>query len=193
MVQQDIIETHSGDHNSTNEVEIAKDMVYIGIDQSFTGCGVVVLNAQGEMIGFSLTKTKKGEYPDMFERAHVITKNVLNVVEQYPDSFVALEGLAFGSVGNATRDLAGLQFTMVTSLRYQLNKSETIFTPTTVKSKATGKSRKITKADMIAATPVEILKQFTDSGYKKTTGLADLADAYWIARLCLDKHVPTTP
>lgn len=173
-------ETHSGDGNS--------DVVYIGIDQSFTGCGVVVIDNNGKVVDFSLTKTKKDQYPDMFDRATVVVDNVLSMVSKYPNSFVALEGLAFGSVGNATRDLAGLQFVLVTSLRTKLQKPEQIYTPTTVKSRAVGRSKKVTKGDMINALDDDIVKLFKDAGFLKTTGLGDLADAYWIAQLCLDKN-----
>lgn len=173
-------ETHSGDGNS--------DVVYVGIDQSFTGCGTVVLNGNGELLEFSLTKTKKDQYPDVFTRALAITDNVIGFLEKYPTAMVAMEGLAYGSIGNATRDLAGLQFVLITNIRTRLNKQEVLFTPTTVKAKAVGRSKKVTKGDMIDATNSVVLDEFKAAGFKKTTGLADLVDAYWIARLLYDSN-----
>jgi hypothetical protein len=42
---------------------------------------------------------------------------------------------------------------------------------------------KFKKKDMIAALPDDIKKMFTDKNYKLTTGLSDLADAYWISQV----------
>ena len=55
-----------------------------------------------------------------------------------------------------------------------------IVPPTTLKKFATG-SGKADKNEMIAALPVDVREHFNAQGYKKTTGLTDVADAYWLS------------
>ena len=55
-----------------------------------------------------------------------------------------------------------------------------IITPGTVKKQATGDG-KAQKPAIFAALPSEFRTKIVDAGYKKTTGMYDIADAYWIA------------
>jgi Holliday junction resolvasome RuvABC endonuclease subunit len=94
---------------------------------------------------------------------------------------VALEGLAFSKMGNATRDLAGLQFSIITYLRYVCQYKTLIISPNTVKKTATGKGN-AKKEEMYEALPQEVKNLFKDMNLKKTTGRYDLTDSYWIGK-----------
>lgn len=155
-------------------------MRILGIDQSYTSSGIVVLDDNGKMIHSEIFKTPKED--DVFVRAEAISDKIVATVKEFAVESVSIEGLAFGSVNaNATRDLAGLQFLIVTKVRLGLEIPVSIMAPTSLKKFATG-SGKATKKEMIASLPSDVLETFKSSGFKVTTGLADLADAYFLAQ-----------
>lgn len=157
----------------------------IGIDQSFTSTGIVMLDVSGAVQASCRISSNPDQ--DIFDRAQFITAMIIDFVRDYPAADIAMEGLAFGGVGNATRDLAGLQFHIVIELRKR-NRNVIIYTPQTVKKTAElPKGSKRGKAEMIAALPSEVAEYFATSGYKKTKGLPDVTDAYWIARTHINK------
>ena len=154
------------------------------------------------------TKAKKQlvtvEYfdsPD--EQIEYITSKVIERVEAFKPDAIVMEGLAFSSGGNATRDLAGLFFVLRNTF-YQSGiewSQMEVVPPTTLKSfartllplsqqevphptkKGQTLKRKMDKSDMINAVPAEhqwILKGFTMSGLR--SGKDDVADAYHLGR-----------
>lgn len=155
-------------------------MITLGIDQSFKKCGVVVLN-DDKCVDFCIFT--KNEEEDVFGQAASMGFQIGSKVVHHKPQAVILEGLSFGNKGNVTRDLAGLQFVIITYLRYHLvyEPPITIVPPPTLKKFATGNGR-AEKQDMINKLPPDIREQFTQANFKKTTGLADLADAYWLAK-----------
>ena len=164
--------------------------IYIGLDQSYTSTGYCVLNNKlylpTPMIDFGICKTSAID-GDIYHRAIKITNKIIDLCSQYPTATIAIEGLSFGQRGSATRDLAGLQYVIITSLRTQLSINNTIVVaPTSVKKFATGSGgsakSKITKIDMVNALPAFIRDSFIAKGFKKSTGLFDLTDAYWISK-----------
>jgi len=118
---------------------------------------------------------------DVYERVWEITLYILNLVLDSKPDLIALEGLAFSKFGNATRDLAGLQYALVTTLRFAFKCKVAIIPPNTVKKVATGKGNS-KKPEMYEALPEGIKQHFKDMGAKKTKGLFDLTDAYWIGK-----------
>lgn len=160
-------------------------MITMGIDQSYTSSGICIM--EGDDILYSGTfKTPKEE--DVFVRAWNISEKVVALIAEYAVESVSIEGLAFGSVNaNATRDLAGLQFLVVTKVRIMLGLEVVITAPTALKKFATG-SGKATKKEMIAALPSPVVELFKTQGFKLTTGLADLADAYFLAQYARNKR-----
>jgi len=154
-------------------------MKVMGIDQSFTSSGIIILN-NDDIIHSECFKTNKED--NRFNRAYVITVRIKQLIDEYHPDIIEIEGLAFAMRGNATRDLAGLQFVIVTYLQEVMHKEVDIISPLTIKKFATG-SGKAKKDEMISHLPEDVLQLFLSTGVKKTTGLADLTDAYWIAKL----------
>jgi len=151
----------------------------LGIDQSYTRLGFCVLDGEQEVVEFGTFTTDTKQ--DIYDRAATAAQFVVDKMLEHNITELHIEGLAFGMVGNATRDLAGLLFIIVSTVR-RLTKSPTIciIAPTAAKKTATG-SGKAHKKEMIESLPLNVAVRFKES-YKKTTGLPDIADAYWIAR-----------
>jgi len=153
-------------------------MKILGIDQSYSCTGIVILN-NGILESFKTIKTDKQD-KDTYNKALTIALEISNIIKENDINEIRIEGLGFGSVGNATRDLAGLQFTIINICKLQNpNLNFLILSPNTVKKFATG-SGKASKTEMIDALPEDIKQLFLDKKYKKSTGLADLTDAYFI-------------
>lgn len=157
-------------------------MKILSIDQSYTCSGIVILD-DGQIKHLEVYKTarpaKKNDMKATYHRAFMVSEHICNLAKIHKPDLVSIEGLAFGMRGNATRDLAGLQFVIVTELIERLHLDVEVISPLSVKKFATG-SGKAKKEEMISSLPEDILNKFLDLGVKKTTGLADLADAYWI-------------
>ena len=154
-------------------------MIVLGIDQSYNSSGIIVL--EGDTIIHSEC-FKSNKNFDRFGQAHEIATHIADLLDIHKPDIVAIEGLAFGMSGNVTRDLGGLQFVIVAHLQEVKKQPVKIVAPLTVKKFATG-SGKAKKEQMIESLPEYVLNNFLLLGVKKTTGLADLADAYWIAKV----------
>lgn len=154
-------------------------MRVVGIDQSYTSCGIVVLE---DGIIIHVERFVSHKEADTYSRAWSVAQRVFEVVDMFKPDRVALEGLSFGARGDATRDLGGLLYVIICTLRFIGNVQQVdILPPQSVKKFATG-SGKADKNQMIEALPESVRQKFDGLGVKKTTGLADLADAYHIAR-----------
>ena len=132
----------------------------------------------------SLTKKDETDIFSRVRRSVLSFQKVLeackNTTEEGDTLHVVFENLAFGAKGNATRDVAGLLFTMISS---SLNFGEyTLVVPTSAKKVFTGDG-KATKLDVINSLPEEVKGFYTEAGYKysEKTGngtMNDLADSY---------------
>jgi len=153
-------------------------MKILAIDQSYTSSGIVILE-DGVMTHFELFKTDPSK--DIFSRAWDAAIHMKSMAETYKPDHIIMEGLAFSKFGDATRDLAGLQFVMITILRFQEGYDVLVIPPNTVKKVATGKGN-AKKEQLLECLPVDVKEQFVARGAKKTKGLYDLSDAYWIGK-----------
>jgi Holliday junction resolvasome RuvABC endonuclease subunit len=154
-------------------------MLKLGVDQSLNGTAWVVIDQAGVLINFGVIRSDKAASD--FSRASSIAYAIRDVYTAYKPSQIAVEGLAFGAPGNATRQLAGLQFTIAHVLEYQCNSPPIqVIAPTSVKKRATGKGNS-KKQEVHDALPEPVRNAFATAGYRKTTGAFDLSDAYWIA------------
>lgn len=156
--------------------------IIMGLDQSYTSTGIVIMRSDGEVNHAEVFRTDKGV--DTFQRAWNVAQHVKNVCIEHKVGHVAIEGLAFGMTGNATRDLAGLQFTIVNVLRSEMpDVTIDVISPLSIKKLATGNARKVSKKDMLEALPANVYDLLTETlKIKKTKGLYDTTDAYWLAR-----------
>lgn len=155
-------------------------MKLLAVDQSFTSCGLFVLEQYDNDIVnvVHYERYVSNRDLDIFARAWEVAQRVDNLAKEYKVAHVALEGLAFSKFGDATRDLAGLQFTIVNFQRQQ-GMDILIIPPNTVKKVATNKGH-AKKEELYEALPQSIKDLLEAKKYKKTTGRYDLTDAYWI-------------
>lgn len=155
-------------------------MKIIAVDQSLTKTGIIVFNNE-KIEHFEIFKTSTNHDP--YQRSWDIATRISDLASIHKPNKIAIEGLAFNTQGNATRDLAGLQFTIITKLRFVDHISVTIIPPTTIKKIATGKGNS-KKGMLFKCLPDGIKNLFQNAGFKKTTGLLDLTDAYWCGISC---------
>lgn len=154
--------------------------IILGIDQSFTKTGIVLLDDVNDNIVFA-TCISSSKDDDIFKRAYDVAGSISKIALQYKPDSIMMEGLAFGATGNAARDLCGLQFVIATKLKYDLSFELNVVSPRTVKKLACGDGS-AKKGNVLEGLPPLVLSYFLSLGFRKTTGLTDLADAYWIAK-----------
>lgn len=154
-------------------------MKILAIDQSYTSSGIVVFN---DTLMIHAERFATNAELDTYDRAWEAATYMKRVADDYKPDIVALEGLAFNMVGDATRNLAGLQYTIVLQMRKFGNYKVEIIPPNTVKKVATGKGN-AKKEALLEHLPNDVKKYFIEKlGAKKTKGLYDLTDAYWIGQ-----------
>jgi len=154
-------------------------MITIGIDQSLSCSGICIFK-NDQIIHFNCIKTTK-EHGNLFFRCLSISKQITNLINQYKVNKVNIEGLPFNTRSNVTRDLAALQGVIICRILEQFNIECNIFAPLSIKKFATGNG-KASKQEMVEALPNDFITKILDKGFKKSTGLYDIADAYWIGK-----------
>lgn len=156
-------------------------MVSIGVDQSYKSTGICVIDDSLQIL--HLGKFTSDTSKDVYDRATEIATHLAEVTTTHSVQSFNIEGLAFGMVGDATRDLAGLIFVIITTMR-RLHPTIPVYIhpPTSVKKSATG-SGKATKVEMFDALPASVRSLIAEKNLRKTTGAYDVCDAYWISRM----------
>lgn len=160
--------------------------IFIGIDQSYTNTGYCILN-NSDVINIGTIKSNKNN--DIYDRCYEISTNIGNIVKQFSPKYIGIEGLAFGTRGNATRDLSGLQFQIIIHLRHYLKYENIgVIAPTTLKKFATGYGRSKKKA-LYEALPDDIKELIKENGFTSIAkGREDITDAYWVAMYLKENH-----
>jgi Holliday junction resolvasome RuvABC endonuclease subunit len=158
----------------------------MSIDQSLSSSGVMIWD-KDEVVQYKLIKTEpKGE---VILRIREIIAHLSELIDTHKITKVIIEGLPFGLNSSSVRPLAALYYFIQNLCKdkgiefYESN-------VTAVKKLATG-SGKAAKSDMIEAFSVQahaLYIKIVRDGIKKSTGLADLADAYFIGKLQLHKE-----
>ncbi len=150
-------------------------MSIVGIDQSFTSTALWIAHDDGT---YDKVVIKSDKTQDVFDRAQFIASTVVHHVKKYKVEEIRIEGLAFGSTGSSTRDLAGLQMLIVCELRHE-GYDPKIIPPNTLK-KASTQDGRASKEKMHDSLPQPIKDALAST--KKAHGLYDLVDAYWLAQ-----------
>ena len=163
-------------------------MRILGIDQSYTSSGFVIIEDGRLTYAEKFVSTKA---LDKFQRAWQVAKRAVELADQYKVDAVALEGLAFGGRGNATRDLAGLQWAVVINLNVLHDYKTEVIGIGTAKKLACGKGN-ASKEILVDSLPPFVRRYFDELGVKKTTGLGDLSDAYWIGMVLYNRIIDNT-
>lgn len=159
-------------------------MIVMGIDQSLTSTAYVVVNETKEVLSSGVVRSNKEDSLPI--RCRDITQELVEAtwmpeILNGSDLKISIEGLSYGSIGSATRNLAVLmgwiQFGLYTG------DSNWVETPaTSLKKFATGNG-KAEKVDMLEAVPEEF-REHIKANYNKSgkkSGLTDLPDAYHLA------------
>ena len=156
----------------------------LSLDQSITSTGLCVFKQNGDLLHFECIKTDKSKTDP--ERISMIGLRIIKIYQDYSCGYVICEGLAFSAMGDATRKLASLMGVIENKFLESYGYKEIPkVTPTSLKKFATG-SGKAKKKEMMDSLPKPIYDKFYEAGYKRTTGLADLADAYYLGRYFLE-------
>jgi Holliday junction resolvasome RuvABC endonuclease subunit len=154
----------------------------MGIDQSFTSTGVMILDETYTRLHHACVKTKKdiGGKVETINRATFICTEICKLVDEYNVTHVVIEELAFAATGDATRNLAGLQF-MIGRALLDKGITPTFVVPSQLKKFATDNGR-ASKDEMVESLP-EVPDNIRELVAKipKSKGRYDLADAYWLA------------
>lgn len=154
------------------------ERLYIGIDQSYTGFGLVVLDETGHCYQKSLLKYPANKFDGDGARLVKIQDDLLfyfSLCQSYRASSVdvGMEGYAYGKQLNREKlgELGGI-VKLCTKLVF--DKEPQVFAPTALKLGITGKGN-ASKEDMVKAI----------QGYDPDITNDNLADAYGIACLML--------
>ncbi|MGQ7243687.1 crossover junction endodeoxyribonuclease RuvC [Salinicola sp. V024] len=150
----------------------------MGIDQSFTNSGIVIID-DGQMTYHEVIKSDKNQ--SRLIRAQSIAQRVLEIAIEYQIDSVRIEGLSLGSISSSTRDLAGLQFLILDRLT-TIALEPAIIAPTSLKKVFSGNGR-ASKDDMLDAVPDAARAIFNK--IPKSRGRYDLADAYALASIIM--------
>ncbi len=153
-------------------------MYEIGLDFSIASTGLTILK-DGGMVHTEIIKTKKSEpclYLDANKRGHIVAKRIKEITQEYYPCRLTIEGLSFGSKGNATRSIP-----MAFSLVYDsVRHLDVVFVPpSALKKFVTGKGNapKDIMEQSLKGYDISAYNQISTKGKK----IDDLIDAYWLA------------
>jgi Holliday junction resolvasome RuvABC endonuclease subunit len=161
-------------------------MRVLSVDQSLSCTAWCVASKETDgtitVEDFGIIKTNKEL--TLYQRIIKIRDALISVIKDNGGiDEVVFEQLAFGGYGNASRNLAGLLASVIIGLLDEgLYTEEEIhlIAPKAAKKILTGNGN-ASKDLMVESLPKDLRSRFTEEGYKKTTGLRDLADSYAIS------------
>ena len=140
----------------------------MGIDPSLTGTGISLLDTdldgKTDIVDSCLIKTSPKD-GDIISRYDSIINRIKTILHDYSPKIICVEGLSFGSKGNAFAQLCGLHFLIRFTCRNGLYE---VVPPQTLKKFVTGKGN-VKKQVMLLETYKKWGESFTDD---------NLCDAY---------------
>jgi len=139
--------------------------VYVGIDQSYSGFAVTLLNSTGHRT--TVFKSSMGG----IKRLQDIRQHLISTLEGKDILDVAIEGYAFGSqMANMLGELGG----MVKLVLLDLGHYPLIVPPTSLKKYVTGKGTGVPKSQMLLQVYKVWGQEFTDDNAADSFALAKL-------------------
>lgn len=165
---------------------MGKKVLYCGIDLSFTGTGIVIIDEANKVLNKVLISTKTDKITEdriifiynSFRTFRKDTLNSLTSAKRYPSGFrikYGIEGIAFGSRGQRAFQQGALHYYFRIRLR---KKSPAIVPPSQLKRFVTGNGR-ATKSLMLLQIYKRFGEEFNDD---------NLGDAYSLARYIKDER-----
>jgi len=151
--------------------------LFVGIDPSFSGTGLIILDENTEIISRVLISTKKKDELYDVERRMIEVENQLKFILDYSHLIrgIFIEEISFGSKGQASEQLAALNYHIRIFLYNNKLHFKTI-SPMGLKKWATGKGN--CKKDLM------LLKCYKRFGIEFEDD--NLCDAYLLARMCFE-------
>jgi Holliday junction resolvasome RuvABC endonuclease subunit len=151
----------------------------LSIDQSLS-CSGMVLWKDTEASEIFVVKTQTGK--EVLIRIKEVIDEVHQICKKHKVKNIVIEALPYGINSTSVRPLAGLYY-CIANYCSDNNIGFNEANVSAVKKFATGKGN-AKKSDMITSfSTTKMYERALKLGYKKTTGLADLADAYFIGKL----------
>lgn len=147
-------------------------MIKVGIDQSFTSTGICVIENNNKLLNHYLITSDSSQ--SIYNRAIFLANDILKSIKEFNIECVNIEGLSFASRGDATRNLAGLQFLVIDRLIRE-NIPYEIIPPQSLKKFVLKGGMK--KEEMFELLPSDIYEIFNK--YNKSKKY-DLMDAYYL-------------
>jgi Holliday junction resolvasome RuvABC endonuclease subunit len=155
-------------------------MRILGIDQSLTNTALVIYDSVIDSIVYLEVKKTTNKF-SLEERIKFITESILETIEKHPVDRICIENLSLANkFSKSSRELGGLFYNIVISLHNKGYKEIFTLRPKTLKSFVY--SGDMEKEDMFQAIHPHHREKIESLGYKKTTGLYDLSDAFWLAK-----------
>jgi crossover junction endodeoxyribonuclease RuvC len=153
--------------------------LFVGIDPSFSGTAIVVLNREGKIVSQKEISTSKTQSQyDIEERIYRIGSEVLDVMMSLEKVFVTyIEEISFGSSGADASQLGALNYHIRVNLLHYHYPFYTV-PPTTLKKFISGNGQ--AKKNLMLK---EVYKRW---GVDFNSD--NLADAYSLARMALDNY-----
>jgi Holliday junction resolvasome RuvABC endonuclease subunit len=144
--------------------------VFIGIDQSYSGFGLTLMDARGEYRTWVYKAPGTGS-----ARLYHIRKFLTDTLAPYTFSDAAMEGYAYGAqMAHMAGELGG----MVKLVLADLGLAPLIIPPSTLKKYVTGKGVGIQKSQMLLAIYKKYGVEFQDDNAADSYALARMAGKY---------------
>jgi len=159
--------------------------VIIGVDQSLTGTGVVIIDEQGDIVHHEVIASSKKD-GDVYCRVNNIISRLNEILGEFYVKEARIEGIAMGAKGHIA-DLGGLQHVIVNQLRYLHDMPVEVIAPKSLKKICTGNGN-ANKWMMFDSLPNDVKLLFEDEyKFSKREGKTisgngfDATDAYHLA------------
>lgn len=154
------------------------DPKFVGLDLSYVGTGVIVLDSKAEILEQKLIKTVKSDSKYDIEDRLIKIENEINFIPNIMGlGSVYIEGPAFASQGNMVLQMGALNFFVRIYLRKHKVEYK-IVAPPTLKKWVTGTGR----ADK------KLMMQKIEERWKIIFKDNNIADAYGLARMAMEEY-----